>query len=34
MNFTGYEIEIVKWIQRFSGNELVDKLFVYISFFR
>ena len=32
MNFTGYEIEIVKWIQRFSGNELVDKLFVYISF--
>ena len=27
-----FEIKIIEWIQGFSGNPVVDKLFIYISY--
>lgn len=32
MGITNFEIEIIKWIQQFSGKELIDKAFIYISY--
>lgn len=32
MNFPNIEIDIIKWIQQFSGKELIDKGFIYISY--
>lgn len=32
MNLLNFELEIIKFIQSFSGNNIVDKLFIYISY--
>ncbi|MGI6786965.1 MAG: phosphatase PAP2 family protein [Acholeplasmataceae bacterium] len=32
MNFTGYELKILEFIQRIMRHEIVDKIFIYISY--